>query len=90
MVGSFGDEYLLMGEAGARQGVHQVVGSADPQTLPFVYASADETLVGEEIFAGGAYTSRLPIQVASLLTEDLARWFVVLAIVLIAVLKILL
>jgi hypothetical protein len=90
MVGSFGDEYLLMGETGARQGVHQVVGVADPQTLPFVYASADETLVGEEMFAGGAYTTRLPIQIGSLLTEDLARWFVVLAIVLIAILKILL
>lgn len=90
MVGSFGDEYLLMGETGARLGVHQVVGAADPQTLPFVYASADETLVGEEMFAGGAYTTRLPIQIGSLLTEDLARWLVVLAIFLIAVLKILL
>jgi hypothetical protein len=90
MVGSFGDEYLLMGETGARRGVYQVVGAADPQTLPLVYASADETLVGEEMFAGGAYTTQLPIQIASLLTEDVARWLVVLAIVLIAVLKILL
>jgi hypothetical protein len=89
MVGSFGDEYLLMGETGARVGVRQIVGTNDPRTLPFVYASADETLVGEEMFAGGAYTTRLPVQIASLLAEDWARWAVVAAIVLVAVLKIL-
>jgi hypothetical protein len=89
MVGAFGDEYLLMGETGARRGVHQIVGAADPQTLPFVYASADHTLIGEEMFATGAYTSRLPIQVGSLLAEDWARWLVIAAIVVIAAVKIL-
>ncbi|MGD2206655.1 MAG: hypothetical protein PVH17_07740 [Anaerolineae bacterium] len=90
MVGSFGDEYLLMGETGARREVRQVVGAADPQTLALVYASADETLVGEEMFAGGAYTSRLPIQIGSLLTEDWARWALVIAIIVVAALEILL
>jgi hypothetical protein len=90
MVGSFGDEYLLMGEAGARQGVHQIVGAADPRTLPFVYASADEAFIGEEMFAGGAYTRRLPIQIGSLLAEDWARWAIVVAILVLAIIKILL
>jgi hypothetical protein len=85
MFGSFGDEFLLMGETGARRGLRQVVGAADPQALPFVYASADETLIGEEMFAGGAYTQRLPIQVGSLLAEDWARWAVAVAIILVAV-----
>jgi Domain of unknown function (DUF6754) len=89
MVGAFGDEYLLMGEIGARRGVHQIVGAADPQTLPFVYASADRTLIGEEMFAAGAYTSRLPIQIGSLLAEDWARWLVIAAIVIIAAVRIL-
>jgi hypothetical protein len=88
MVGSFGDEYLLIGETGARKGIRQVVGAADPRTLPFVYASADETLIGEEMFAGGAYTARLPVQIGSLLTEDWARWAVAVAIIVAAVLKI--
>jgi len=89
MVGTFGDEYLLMGETGARAKLHQVVGTTDPRTLPFVYATADETLLGEEIFAGGAYTKKLPIQIGSLLTQDWARWAVIAAIVLLAVFKIL-
>jgi hypothetical protein len=89
MFGSFGDEFLLMGEAGVRRGLHQVVGAADPQALPFVYASADETLIGEEMFAGGAYTRGQPIQISSLLAEDWARWAVAVAIILVAVFGIL-
>jgi hypothetical protein len=57
--------------------------------LPLVYASADETLVGEEMFAGGAYTGRLPIQIGSLLAEDWARWAVTVIIILAAVFKLL-
>ena len=88
MVGQFGDEYLLMGETGARLGVRQIVGTADPGTLPFVYASADETLTGEEIFAGGAYTARKPIQIGSLVAEDWLRWLVVAGILVATALKI--
>jgi hypothetical protein len=90
MIGTFGTEYLLMGETGARRGVHQVVGTADPDTLSLVYASADETLIGEEMFAGGAYLTRSPMQVASLLAEDWARWLMVLAIVVAAIVKLVL
>jgi hypothetical protein len=89
MLGVFGDEYLLMGEAGARKAIPQIVGSADPRTLPFVYATADEPLIGEEMFASSAYAGRRPIQVASLLAEDWARWAVIAGIIGLAILKIL-
>jgi hypothetical protein len=87
MVGSFGDEFLLMGEIGAQRGVRQLVGAADPQTLPFVYAAANETLIGEEMFGSGAQASGQPIQIASLITEDWIRWGVIVAIPLIAIVK---
>jgi hypothetical protein len=89
MAGSFGDEYLLIGEVGVRHGVHQVAGTANPATLPLMMATAEETLVGEEVFAAGAYTRRLPSQVASLLTEDWARWIVVATILVAAVINVL-
>jgi hypothetical protein len=78
-----------MGEAGARKGIPQVVGAADPRTLPFVYATADEPLIGEEMFASSSYAGRRPIQVASLLAEDWARWAVIAGIIGLAILKIL-
>ncbi len=90
MLGQFGDEVLLIGETGARLGVRQIVGTADPSALPFVYASADEALIGEEIFAGGAYTTGKPIQIGSLLTEDWLRWLLAAGILVATALRILL
>ena len=89
MVGLFGDEYLQMGETGQKRGIYPVVGSSTPRTRPFVYATSDEALLGEEMFAGGAYTSRLPSQVASLLAEDWLRWVLVAGIILAAIWKLL-
>ena len=80
MVGTFRDEYLLMGETGARKGIPQVAGAATPEALPFMYASAGEVLIGEEIFAGGAYLSDLPSHIASLVVQDWMRILLVLAI----------
>ena len=74
MVGSFGDEYLLMGEAGATKGVSQIVGAASSQTLPFVFASADHMLMGEEMFAAGAYLSLHPAHIGSLIAQDWLRF----------------
>ncbi len=81
MVGSFGDEYLLMGETGARRDVSQIVGTANPQTLPFVFTSADQTLIGEEMYAAGAYLASLPAHVGSLIAQDWVRVFIVLFII---------
>lgn len=89
MVGSFGLEYLLIGEAGADRRLRQIVGAADPQVLPFVYATADEPMIGEEMFAAAAYTGRGRAQIASLLTEDVLRWLVVAGILAVALYKIL-
>jgi len=78
MVGFFGDEYLLMGETAARRRLGHIGGTSNPNTLPFVYASAEETLLGEEIYAAGAYLQQHPAQVASLVTQDTMRLLVAL------------
>jgi hypothetical protein len=81
MLGAFGDEYLLIGETARRKSIKQVVGTATVETLPFVYASADEPILGEEIFAAGAYLAGRPEHVASLLAQDWMRIAIVLAII---------
>jgi hypothetical protein len=81
MVGKFRDEYLLMGETGVHARVPQIVGGIDPQALPFIYATANEMLIGEEIFASGAYLSSRSSHVASLRTQDWLRIVVAVAIV---------
>jgi hypothetical protein len=82
MVGTFGDEYLLMGETAARQRLAHMGGTSDPNTLPFIYASAgsDRTLFGEEIYAAGAYLDKRPFHLGSLVAQDIIRWIIALLI----------
>jgi len=76
IVGRFGDEFLLMGEAAHRQtdALTTVAGATDPNVLPFVLAVAPEGLWGEELFAAGAYLSQKAAHIGSLLAQDTMRW----------------
>jgi hypothetical protein len=76
LVGRFGDEYLLMGETAARRRMAHIGGTSDPNTLPFIYTSAQETLLGEEIYAAGAYLKHIPAHIGSLVAQDTMRWLV--------------
>ena len=92
MIGTFGDEFLLMGEAGNRscQGqpkISQIGGTTNPQTLPFVYTSTDHILIGEEIFASGAYLLGNPNHVGSLVAQDVMRSAIVITAIIGVVLK---
>jgi hypothetical protein len=71
-LGTYGPEYLLIGESGARQGVAQVAGTTNLEALAMMHISADATLIGEEMFAVGAFLDR-PQHLGSSLTEDTLR-----------------
>jgi hypothetical protein len=81
MVGHFGAEYLLLGEAGAQREIVQIVGSNSLAAQPFMLATSDRVLLGEEVFAVGAYLTRRPEYIASLYVQDAMRVLVVIAIV---------
>jgi hypothetical protein len=90
LLGSFGQEFLLIGEVGAQQGVPQLGGaSATPNTtgLPLVYLTVDGALIGEEIYAAEAYLARTPAPLARLLTHDALRTVIIAAIVVLLVLS---
>jgi hypothetical protein len=52
-----------------------------------MYASASEPLIGEEIFAAGAYLGKKPMHVSSINTQDIFRWILVVLMILGIVLK---
>jgi len=82
LIGSVGPEAVLFTEAGQRAGITTLAGSDDPATQALLFASADYPLVGEDLFAGGAYIGRHPAHIASLRTQDVLRMaigFVILA-----------
>jgi hypothetical protein len=79
--GRFGPEVLILTEAQRRSGAQQIIGSTDHQGLAVTYITADHTLIGEEIFASGAYLEKRTTHSASLLAQDGLRWIVILVII---------
>lgn len=87
LLGHFGDECVVLGEASARHEVPQVAGSGTPAALALMALTADHLLIGEELFAAGAYLSRRPWHVSGLLAQDSARWIVITVVGVVVVLK---
>lgn len=85
MAGAFGPEYLLMGEVGANRDARQLVASADPAVLPFVVATADYPVLGEELFALSSYLRPSPARIGSIMAQDLVRLVLVISILALAV-----
>ncbi len=87
-IGAFGPEVALLLHAGEEAGAVQMAGTADPlgQAVMTVTAGAP-AIVGEEIFAGGAYLCHEPSHVASLMTQDVWRVLLVGVIVIGALLR---
>ena len=73
MIGHFFAESLIMAETGQSTGAIQIAGTADPSQLPFFVAACDYTLIGEELYAAGAYLSREPVLLGSIRGQDIAK-----------------
>lgn len=73
MFGNFYAEALIFAETGQKLGCIQVAGTANTHQLPFFTVVADYTLIGEELFAAGAYLSRNPVQVGTLMAQDVGK-----------------
>lgn len=73
MFGPFQAESLMFCETGYLLNAMQVGGTAFTHQLPFFVAACDYTLIGEELFAAGAYLSGNPEGIGSLLMQDVGR-----------------
>jgi hypothetical protein len=87
--GHFGSEVALLTEAAGRDENICLAGSDDLIAQAVMYATASSPLVGEELFAGGAYLGVGRMHLASLQTEDIFRWGLVAVILIGAFLKLL-
>ncbi|HSB67257.1 MAG TPA: DUF6754 domain-containing protein [Anaerolineales bacterium] len=87
--GHFGSEVALLTEAGERSHSLTVVGSDNLPAQAVLYATSDEPLLGEELYAAGAYLGAGTAHTASLYMQDIVRWILVVIIVLGAILKLL-
>ena len=78
LAGHFGSEAALIADAGERAGGLTLAGSDNITAQAVLFAAAQEPLIGEELYAGGAYMQAGPTHIASLRAEDVLRWLVIL------------
>lgn len=84
LAGHFGVESGLITSAGERSQTLTVAGTDNLPGQAVLYASAHEPLVGEELYAGGAYLDAGPMHTASLHAQDVVRWILIAAILILA------
>lgn len=87
MAGHFGSEVALITEAGERNGSLTLAGSDNLTAQAVLYAAAQEPLIGEELYASGAYIQAGNFHGASLRAQDFMRWVIIIAILAGAALK---
>ena len=81
VIGDLGAESGLIAEASDRQNSSLIAASDDLSAQAIFYASAQEPLIGEELFAAGAYIGAGTVHEASLQVQDILRWLIIVAIV---------
>jgi hypothetical protein len=87
VIGDLGAESALLAEAADRENTSLIAASDDLSAQSIFFATAQDPLVGEELFAAGAYVGAGASHEASLHVQDILRWIVILAIILGSVLK---
>jgi len=79
LMGDLGAESALAAEAADRQDASLIAASDNLSAQSIFYAAAQDPLIGEELFAAGAYVGAGPSHDASLQVQDVLRWLLILA-----------
>jgi hypothetical protein len=87
LIGNFGPEAALLADASDHQNAFMLGASDALATQAALYATADETLIGEELFALPAYLQAGPVYQTSLRIQDMLRWIVIVLILVAVVLS---
>lgn len=87
LIGSFGNEVALITDAAERKEDMTLGGTDNLTGQAVLFATAQEPLIGEETYAGGAYLGAGPMHIASLYAQDILRWVIIGLILIGAVLK---
>jgi hypothetical protein len=87
LIGHFGSEVAYITDAAERSNGATLAGTDDLGGQAVLYAAADEPLIGEEVYAGGYYLGAGSMHAASLKTQDIFRWVIIVIILLGALLK---
>jgi len=77
MLGHFGPEAGLLTDSAERENVITIGASDDLAAQSILFASAQDPLIGEELYAASAYLGNDPVHRASLTVQDILRWLII-------------
>lgn len=80
VLGQFNAEGLWISEAASERRFLQIGGTADPSSAMLMWLSLDEAIIGEELYAAGAYLHR-PSHLGSVATQDFLRIVLIFSII---------
>ena len=86
-LGWFMAESLILAEAGSMTGAIQIAGTDSISQIPFFIVACDYTLIGEELYAAGAYMGEDPRLIGGLKGQDYVKLVVMITIALIFILR---
>ncbi len=89
LAGGFGVEIGLLSDAAERTRSFTLAATDSLPAQAVLYASANEALIGEELYASGAYLNAGRTHLVSLYVQDVLRWLIVGALIVGAVMKLL-
>ena len=78
MLGHFGPEAGLLADVSDRENITLIGASDNLAGQSVLYANTQDALIGEELFATGAYLGVGPTHIASLTVQDILRWLIIL------------
>lgn len=86
-IGDFGAESGLLVDSAERENTNLIAASDNLSAQSVFYASSQDPLIGEELFAAGAYVGAGASHEASLAVQDILRWVIISAIIIGSLLK---
>lgn len=87
--GAFGSEIGLLTDAAERTHSFTLAAADSLSAQAVLYASAAEPLIGEELYASGAYLRAGRMHAVSLRVQDILRWVIIIILIGSAVMKLL-
>ncbi len=78
LIGHFGPEVALLTDTAERTNSITVAAADDPAAQAVLFASVDDPLIGEELFAAGAYSNAGAAHQAGLQVQDILRAIIIL------------
>jgi len=73
LFGYFYAEAMIFAETGQQVGAIQVAGTPAYLQIPFLIAACDYVIIGDEFYAAGAYLSREPTLLGSIVGQDICK-----------------